>query len=72
MFVEIGKITYEVNGVRKRMPSINFTIREILRMMKIPCDDIQLSKSKKTLAFYNMYWAKIMALRGDKINNITQ
>ena len=72
LFIEIGKIINEVNGTRKRMISINFILRKVLSMMKLPFDNIPISKSKKTLAFYNQYWANIMSLIGDKINNINE
>ena len=67
LFIEIGKIINEVNGTRKRMISIDFILRKVLSMMKLPFDNIPISKSKKTLAFYNQYWANIMSLIGDKI-----
>ena len=72
VFIEKGKIINEVNIKRKRMININFILRKVLSMLKIPFEDIPISKSKKTLAFYNKYWANIMSLIGDKINDITQ
>ena len=72
VFVEIGNIIDEVNGNRKRMISINFILRKVLSMMNLPFDNIPISKSKKTLAFYNQYWASIMFLIGDRIKDITQ
>ena len=72
VFIEIDKIINEVNGKRKRMISINFILCKVLSMMNLPFEEIPISKSKKTLASYNKYWAKIMSLIGDKINNITQ
>ena len=51
LFIEIGKIINEVNGTRKRMISINFILHKVLSMMKLPFDNIPISKSKKTLAF---------------------
>ena len=74
IFSEIGKITDQLNGneKRKRIISINFIICKVLSMLKIPFEDIPISKSKKTLAFYDKYWANIMSLIGDKINDITQ
>ena len=68
--VEIGKVLNEVNGNRKRMISVNFIMRKIFKMMGIPYKNIPISKSKKTLAFYNKYWASIMSLIGDKIKSI--
>ena len=70
IFVEIGKIINEVNGTRKRMISINFIMRRIFKMMGIPYKNIPISKSKKTLAFYDRYWTTIMSLIGDKIKSI--
>ena len=70
IFVEIGKILNEVNGTRKRMISINFIMRMILKMMGIPYKNIPISKSKKTLAFYDQYFTSIMSLIGDKIKSI--
>jgi len=72
VFTEIGNVINEVNGKRKRMISINFIMRRIFKMMGIPYKKIPISKSKKTLAFYNQYWVSVMSRIGDKINDITQ
>ena len=72
VFTEIGKILNQVNGTRKRMISVNFILRKVLSMMGIPYKKIPISKSKKTLAFYDQYWVKIMTLIGDKIKTIIQ
>ena len=69
-YVEIGKVLNEVNGTRKRMISVNFIMRKIFKMIGIPYKNIPISKSKKTLAFYDRYWAKIMFLIGDNIKSI--
>ena len=70
-YVEIGKVLNEVNGTRKRMISVNFIMRKIFKMMGIPYKNIPISKSKKTLAFYNQYWASTLCLLiGDKIKSI--
>ena len=70
VFAEIGNIIDQVNGNRKRMISVNYIMRMIFKMMGIPYKKIPISKSKKTLAFYNKYWASIMSLIGDKIKSI--
>ena len=70
IYVEIGNVLNEVNGTRKRMISVNFIMRKIFNMMGIPYKKIQISKSKKTLAFYNQYWDKIQFLIGDKMKSI--
>ena len=72
VFTEIGNIINEVNGERKRMISINFILRKVLCMMNLPFDNIPISKSKRTLAFYDYYWVSIMSLIGDAIKDITQ
>ena len=70
IYVAIGNVINDVNCTRKRMISINFIMRKIFKMMGIPYKNIPISKSKKTLAFYDRYWAKIMSLIGDKIKSI--
>ena len=70
IYVEIGKVLNEVNCTRKRMISVNFIMRKIFKMMGIPYKNIPISKSKKTLAFYDRYWTSIMSLIGDKIKSI--
>ena len=72
IYVEIGKVLHRVNGERKRMISVNFIMRKIFKMMGIPHKQIPISKSKKTLAFYNRYWVSIMSLIGDKIKSIVE
>ena len=72
VFAELGKILPLVNGTRKRMISINFIMRMIFKMMGISYEKIPISKSKKTLAFYDRYYASIMFLIGDKIKSIIE
>ena len=72
VFVEIGEIIHLVNGNRKRMISTKFIMRKILEMMGLPYDNIQSTKSRKTSAFYDQYWSKIMSLIGNKIKTIIQ
>ena len=47
VFVEIGKILHRVNDERKRMISINFILRKVLKMMGLPFNKIPISKIKK-------------------------
>ena len=49
IFSEIGKILPQINGERKRMISLNFILRQVLRMMGLPFNKIPISKSKKIL-----------------------
>ena len=70
IFSEIGEILPQINGERKRMISLNFILVQIMRMMNLSYNEIQISKSKRTLNSYKEYWEKIMKLIGDKIENI--
>ena len=70
VFVEIGTILNDVNRNRKRMISTKFIVRKILEMMRLPYNKIQITKSKKTLAFYDKYWVEIMTHIGNKIITI--
>ena len=70
IFIEIGKILHQINGERKRMISFKFILRQVLRMMGLPFNEIPISKSKKTLAFYQRYWTQIILLIGDRMKGI--
>ena len=70
IFFEIGVILDQIKGVRKRMISLSFILVQVLRMMDLPFNKIQISKSKRTLNSYQEYWEKIMLLIGDKIEKI--
>ena len=69
IFSEIGKIFPQKNGERKRMISLNFILRQVLRMMGLPFNKIPISKTKKT-ASYQQYWTQIILLIGDRIKGI--
>ena len=70
IYVAIGNVINDVNCTRKRMISINFIMRKIFKMIGIPFENIPISKSKKTLDFYDQYWASIMSLIGDEMKSI--
>ncbi len=70
VFVEIGNVIPLVNKNRKRMISTKFIIRQIFMLLGIPFEFIKVSKSRRTLEFYNRYWAKILLLKFDKIIRI--
>ena len=69
IFEQIGYILSQINGNRKRIININFIIKKILEMMNSTYE-IPVTKSIKTLDFYNKYWAQIMAIIGNKIEAI--
>ena len=58
IFYEIGVILDQIKGVRKRMISLSFILVQVLRMMDLPFNKIQISKSKRTLNSYQEYWEK--------------
>ena len=70
IFYEIGEILDQIKGERKRMISLNFILVQVLKMMDLPFTNIPISKSKRTLNFYQEYWEKIMLLIGDRIKGI--
>ena len=69
-FIEIDGILQKVNDGRKRMISIKFIIKQLFKMLGLPYKDIQVTKSKKTLTYYEEYWAEVQLLIGDKIQSI--
>ena len=70
IFNEIGEIIPKMESKRKRMISLDFILRQVLRMMGLPFNKISISKSKKTLASYQQYWTQIILLIGDRIKGI--
>ena len=70
IFNEIGTAIPLLNFNRKRMISSKFIIKQIFLLFGIPFNVIEVTKSKKTLKFYNRYWVDILLLRFDRIINI--
>ena len=70
IFNEIGEIIPKMESKKKRMISLNFILRQVLRMMSLPYEKIPKSKTKKTLASYQQYWDRIILLIGDRIKGI--
>ena len=67
IFALINQVLSQVNGDRKRMISVKFILRQIFRNLVIEYKCIPLSKSKKTLKFYNICWKQIYILIKDDI-----
>ena len=70
VFVEIDSVQHEVNDGRKRMISVKFIMKQLFKMLGLPYNDINVTKSKKTLKYYKQYWEKVQSLVGDKIQSI--
>ena len=70
IFKEIEKVLPQVNRNRKRMINKNFILKQLFKMMKLPCDNITVTKSKRTLAFYEQYCNDVMSLKSNEIKMI--
>ena len=70
VFVEIDSVLSEVNDGRKRMISIKYVIKQLLKMLRLPYKDINVTKSKRTLTYYKQYWKNVQSLIGDRIQSI--
>ena len=70
VFVEIDSVLNEVNDGRKRMISIKYVIKQLLKMLGLPYKYISVTKSKRTLKYYKKYWKKVQSLIGDRIQLI--
>ena len=62
VFAEISNIIPTVNGRRKRLISIKYIICRLFELLGFQFS-IEISKSQKTMDFYNRYWAKILELK---------
>ena len=71
IFKVIGSIIPEVNKGRKRMISLKYIIQQIFTLVNLSFE-VQITKSKKTIAFYENYWNQILLLTFDKIMKIIQ
>ena len=69
IFELIGFVTNQINENRKRIISVKYLLKRIFDIMDIKYN-ILVTKSIRTLTFYNAYWEKIMAIIGDKIISI--
>ena len=59
---EINKVIPELNQNRKRTISIKYILKQIFDMLKIDCKNIAITKSVKTLQFYDDYWNDLKKL----------
>ena len=70
VFLAIHGVLHEVNDGRRRMISIKYVIKELFKMLGLPYKDINVTKSKRTLKYYEEYWKKVPSLIGDRIQLI--
>lgn len=52
IFDLLDRVQPEINGNRKRMINIKFVLRMLFQIMGLPYNEIKITKSKKTLQFY--------------------
>ena len=69
-FEIIGSVIPSVNKLRRRIISTKYILRQLFKLLDIPFECIKITKSRKTLEFYNRYWAKILELKFDSIIHI--
>ena len=70
IFAKIDSVLHEINDGRKRIISIKFILKQLLKMLGLPYKDVDVTKSKKTVRYYKQYWAKVQLLIGDRIQSI--
>ena len=69
-FEIIGYVIPSVNKLRRRIISTKYILRHLFKLLDLPFECIKITKSRKTLEFYNRYWAKILELKFDSIIHI--
>ena len=67
VFAEISDIIPTVNCRRKRLISTKYIFRQLFKLLDLPFECIKITESRKTLEFYNRYWAKILELKNAEI-----
>ena len=65
----IANVLQEVNVGLKRMISIKFILKQLLKFLGYQLD-IQVTKSQKTLKFYKQNWDLVELSKGDQIKKI--
>ena len=66
-FILIDRAASQINANRKRMISINYILKHLFGTMRIKCKFIPLTRSKKTLQYYNQWLRKVYELIKDDI-----
>ena len=63
----IDRAASQISANRKRMISINYILKQPFGTMRIKCKFIPLTRSKKTLRYYNQWWRQVYELIKDDI-----
>ena len=70
IFAKIDSVLHEINDGRKRIISIKFILKQLLKMLGLPYKYINVTKSKKTVRYYEQYWENFQLLIGDRIQSM--
>ena len=69
-FEIIGSVIPSVNKLRRRIISTKYILRQLFKLLGLHFECIKITDSRKTLEFYNRYWAKILELKNAEILHI--
>lgn len=71
IFKLIHRVSPEVDNFgRKRLISINFIIKQLFDILRVEYKLIPLTRSKKTLKYYEDWWERVYDLITDNINQL--
>ena len=70
IFIEIDSVIHSVNKLRRRIISTKYILRQLFKLPGLHFKCIKITDSRKTLEFYNRYWAKILELKNAEILHI--
>ena len=70
IFDLLDRVQPEINGNRKRMINIKFVLRMLFQIMGLPYNEIKITKSKKTLQFYEQWWKQAYGFIKNDIRKI--
>ena len=68
IFKLIDQVASEVDTHRKRMVSIKFILKQLFDILGIKYKFIPLTKSKKTLNYFNLWWKRVYRSMQSDIN----
>ena len=68
IFKLIDQVSQRVYTDQKRMVCIKFILKQLLDILGTEYKSIPLTKSKKTLNYYNLWWKHVYRLIKDDIN----
>ena len=70
VFIKIDSVLHKVNYGRKRVISIKFIFKQLFKVLGLPYKCINVTKSKRTLTYYEQCWEKFQSLIGNEIQSM--